>query len=750
MDLKSILNIDSKSILKHSKNVSVPFGVKLEQSIKTSPSDLIHNIPCYFSKDQMELYEKVIQLHYSDILQLINNKKIKGEISDYIKNAMDLLAINLESVSIHPYVLIMSKLPNSNRQLVFKEFVKSHLLAKSGKLHTLKTLIDNYKENKLKKNIIVYFRGDFNINELYDFEKTNYKHLSFVPGDIDLEHQLRRNTVTDIKINMADIEIKNEEEDEDDDEDDDEACIEEVEEEENNSNSEEEQNIETKNTHKEKKSEENIQNSIGGRSPSSSLSSTTQPTRICDILEAVLTASFTQPSNGKLVVKRYDGKKPLKRGSANNDDGPGSGNKSFDDLYVHLVSNMEAECPVTNADLVISLDSTYPSFESLKNIEGLKLYSPYSIDHFLMIKEMNDLDLENVIMNTVCNKINVGSLTDDWIIEYLEGLKNVSSGIFNNGFVEKNFIIGNKLLTEKILERSDDLFGEFLQNYVDSLDSGDSIFNFLRFVKNIDSKINFSELSDTDLVNVKKLIKNNIYLSDNESTITRNTFKINKNLVINFDQRILYQLNRGFKRQNSKNDYDENACSLLYSKVERLKNNLDMSINLNEKINNEIEFYEEEFNKILHKITIDGIKFTEDTRKEIERCLSRQEELRNEIFQATKAKKETSSCTDLVLLERKALNKRNEADYLKQELEKAQKSIIDSDVEILALQEKIQALDQKVTESVNNIKEYEAVDISNFLESEKRKVDNLLDEATEIYTNIKELPSKRSKRQRRR
>ncbi|KAL6926627.1 hypothetical protein ACO0SA_004651 [Hanseniaspora valbyensis] len=765
MDLSNILNNDYDSILNtsNSKSIRTAFEEKSTLNGTEKKNNLIQNIPCYFSRDQMDLYKKVIQLHYSDILQLINSDNFESEISDYIKNAMDLLAINLESVSIHPYVLIMSKLPNSNRQLVFKEFVKSQLLAKSGKLYTLKMLIENFRQNKTEKNIVVYFRGDFNINELYDIEKTNYKHLSYIPGDITQEQQLRRNTVTDVKICLNPSEIKQEEEEDDDEEEEDDDDEEEVDldedeedeaknsEEANNSTSEGEQQTKSKSDSEDcKTKEENIQNSIGGRSSSLSLSSTTQPTRICDILEAVLASSLSQSNSRKLIVKRYDGKKPLKRGSATHDDDSNNNSNKNDDLQVHLISNMEEECPVTNVDLVITLDSTYPFFEALQNVKVLRLFSPSSIDQFLMIKEQSGLKLEQAIMNVVCNRDNAGCLSDDWISEYLEGLKTVSSSVCKSELIDRNFIVGDKLLTEKILEEPDDLFGDFLQRYVDAMDSGDSIFNFLRFVKAVDSKINFAELSDTDIINARKLIKNNVTIKSDDSSITRNTFKINKNLVINFDQRILYQLNRGIKTLSKEQDYNTMECSLLYNKLQNALANLEISEHLNKTIDTDIKFYEDEFNKVLQKILIEGVKFTEDAKKEIEVCLKNQKLLREKISKAKMSNVNNNSTNSVNAVKKKISNKENEADYLKQEISKANKAISTSDEEILLLQQKIQEMDEKITERAQSNKELKRKAKEQISSNKDEIIDALMKESTELYTIIKELPLKRSKRQRRR
>lgn len=744
MDLINILNCDYHSVLNTS---SSDFYPPISDTVKSNDqSDLVHNVPCYFSKDQIDLYKKVIQLHYSDILQLINSDSADGEISDYIKNSMDLLSINLESVSIHPYALIMSKLPNSNRQLVFKEFVKSQLLSKSGKLYTLKLILDNLKQNKTKKNVVVYFRGDFNINELYDFEQTNYRHLSYIPGDITQEHQLRRNTISDIKIAAVDSKVKREEEDEDDEEEEVQEVQDEEEDDEINSNSEEEQYLKSKPN---QIKEETIQNSIGGRSSTFSLSSTTQPTRICDILEAVLTASLSTSASGKMVVKRYDGKKPLKRGYANQDDETGNGNSIKDELQVHLISNMEVEFPVKNPDLIITLDSTYPSSVVVQNVEMLRLFTPLSVDQFLMIKDKTGMNIKQVIMNVVCNKDRAGSLSDEWILEYLEGLKNVASNHYKSESINQNFVSGDKILAEKILEESDDLFGDFLQNYVDALDSGDSIFNFLRFVKGVDSRINFAELTDNDLVNVRKLVKNKVFLKDDDSSIHRNTFKINKNLVINFDQRILYQLNRGVRSGLNHKDYKNIDSSLLYTKLQRALANLEMSEHLSKSIDAENEFYEGELDKLIEKILVEGIKFTEDANKEVETCLAKQKSLREQISQTKTNANSNSEANDLASLSKKVLDKENEAEYLKQEIAKANTSIANTDAEILQLQQKLKEVDDKIAERTNSSL-FKRKASSNIAETNKEKIESLMEKATELYTNIKELPLKRSKRQRRR
>lgn len=750
MDLIDILNCDYHSVLNTSSSDFYP--PTSDTSKSNGQSELVHNIPCYFSKDQMDLYKKVIQLHYSDILQLINSDAADGEISDYIKNSMDLLSINLESVSIHPYALIMSKLPNSNRQLVFREFVKSQLLSKSGKLYTLRLILDNLKQNKTKKNVVVYFRGDFNINELYDFEHTNYRHLSYIPGDITQEHQLKRNTISDIKLPSDDSKVKGEDEDDDDDEDEEEIQEEEEVQEEDddedeiNSNSEEEQYSKSKTS---QIKEETIQNSIGGRSPTFSLSSTTQPTRICDILEAVLTASLSTSTSGKMVVKRYDGKKPLKRGYANQNDEASNPNNSKDELQVHLISNMATEFPVKNADLIITLDSTQPSSVTFQKVEMLRLYTPLSIDQFLMIKDKTGMNITQVIMNVVCNKDRAGSLSDEWILEYLEGLKNVTSNHYKSENINQNFVSGDKILAEKILEESDDLFGDFLQNYVDALDSGDSIFNFLRFVKAVDSRINFAELTDNDLVNVRKLIKNKVFLKDDDSSIDRNTFKIDKNLVINFDQRILYQLNRGVTKGSNHKDYENIDSSLLYTKLQRALANLEMSEQMSKSIDAENDYYEGELNKLIEKICVQGIKFTEDANKEVGICLAKQKILREQISQLKTNSNSNSDVNDLNLLNKKVHDKESEAKYLKQEIAKANTSIVSTETEIQQIQQKLQEANDKIAERTNSglLKRKVSSDIAGL---NNEKIEALMEQATELYTNIKELPLKRSKRQRRR
>ncbi|CAI8509053.1 unnamed protein product [Hanseniaspora opuntiae] len=733
MNLNNILNNDFSSILKSHKSTSFSESPPSEQT-------KVYQLPCYFSQEQLDLYKKVIQLHYSDILQLINNDS--KDMSDYTKNSMDLLAINLESVSIHPYVLIMSKLPNSNRQLVFKEFVKTQLLNNSGKLYALKMLIETIKENKSKKNVVVYFRGDFNINNLYDFEDTRYKHLSYIPGDILQEIQLRRNTVSDLQLGEIKSEDPNDEDSDLDniakaniDETMNPANVKENSGEDlNESDSGEEaskkkdKNLKTSNANSIE--EDSIQSSIGGRSKST-LSSTTQPTRICDILEAILTASLTPKNTGKIHVLRYDGKKGLKRDiksptstetASNDNENKGSNGKknngSKDELTVHLVSNMEVECPVESADLVITLDSCSPP-------KG------------------------------------AGTLNDSWISEYLNGLQNVlplqSNSIFKNEeyFSFKNYTKGTKQLTEQILENSDDLYGDFLENYVNGLDSGDSVFNFLRYLKHIDHRINFSQLSDTDITNVRKLIKERVHLKDDDNLLNEDTFKITKNLIVNFDQRILYQLNRGLISFQTKEIKKEISNEEIFDKLQNEKELNKYAEGLNKYIDSEISFFNSEYEFLVKKIVVDGIKYTKEANKKIDQGLQKQKLLREEISKLKEElnKKEVNnnnSDNEANHLKKKIDDKTKEIEYLSSEIAKAEKSIVDSNNEILTIQQKLEAVESEIESKMTAITSKKR-EISEMLNSgEAFKTNEIIEESNSFFTLVSELPSKRSKRQRRR
>lgn len=781
MNLHNILNQDCSSILKTKKS-------HVSNDTNSLDSVKVYELPCYFSEEQLELYKKVIQLHYSDILQLINNDS--KDMSDYIKNSMDLLAINLESVSIHPYVLIMSKLPNSNRQLVFKEFVKTQLLSNSGKLYALKMLIENIKETKSKKDVVIYFRGDFNINNLYDFEDTNYKHLSYIPGDILQEIQLRRNTVSDLQIgeekqdlNEEDSELENlgksninepistvNSKDHSGDESNDSESGEDA----NKKKSNAAKNLSTKSNE-----EDSIQSSIGGRSKSS-LSSTTQPTRICDILEAILTASLTPKNSNKIHVQRYDGKKGLKRDikSTNNGDnsskdydnrsGASNGkknNSNQDELTVHLVSNMEHECPVEFADLVITLDSCSPpkSFIPLQNVDTIALFTPYSIDHFLKLKEKNSLmSVKDVVMDVICNKDRAGSLDDSWISEYVNGLNGVlplkNNSLFNKKdfFNSKSYTKGNKQLTEQILENSNDLYGDFLENYVNGLDSGDSIFNFLRYLKNIDHTINFSELSDSDISNIRKLIKNRIHLRDDDNLLNEDNFKISKNLIVNFDQRILYQLNKGFNYFSTNKLNRELSTEELFDKLQNEKELKKYAERFNDSIDKEIEFFDSEYNSLVKKIVVEGIQYTKESNEKIVQGLEKQKELREEI---SKLKEETSkkdntgisnSEAEINSLKKKVNDKIKESEYLKSEINKAEKSIVDSDIELLSIQQKLETIESEIKAKLSGInsKKRQILELCSSEVAEKTK--SIIEETSNLFTIVAELPSKRSKRQRRR
>lgn len=779
MNLNNILNNDFSSILKSHKSTSFSESPPSEQT-------KVYQLPCYFSQEQLDLYKKVIQLHYSDILQLINNDS--KDMSDYTKNSMDLLAINLESVSIHPYVLIMSKLPNSNRQLVFKEFVKTQLLNNSGKLYALKMLIENIKENKSKKNVVVYFRGDFNINNLYDFEDTRYKHLSYIPGDILQEIQLRRNTVSDLQLGEIKSEDPNDEDSDLDniakaniDETMNPANVKENSGEDlNESDSGEEaskkkdKNLKTSNANSIE--EDSIQSSIGGRSKST-LSSTTQPTRICDILEAILTASLTPKNTGKIHVLRYDGKKGLKRDiksptstetASNDNENKGSNGKknngSKDELTVHLVSNMEVECPVESADLVITLDSCSPpkGFISLQNVDTISLFTPYSIDYFLKLKETNSsIGVKDVIMNVICNRDRAGTLNDSWISEYLNGLQNVlplhSNSIFKNEeyFSFKNYTKGTKQLTEQILENSDDLYGDFLENYVNGLDSGDSVFNFLRYLKHIDHRINFSQLSDTDITNVRKLIKERVHLKDDDNLLNEDTFKITKNLIVNFDQRILYQLNRGLISFQTKEIKKEISNEEIFDKLQNEKELNKYAEGLNKYIDSEIAFFNSEYDFLVKKIVVDGIQYTKEANEKIDQGLQKQKLLREEI---SKLKEELSknevnksnSDNEANHLKKKIDDKTKEIEYLSSEIAKAEKSIVDSNNEILTIQQKLEAVESEIESKMTAITSKKR-EISEMLNSgEALKTNEIIEESNSFFTLVSELPSKRSKRQRRR
>ncbi|OEJ92175.1 hypothetical protein AWRI3578_g88 [Hanseniaspora opuntiae] len=779
MNLNNILNNDFSSILKSHKSTSFSESPPSEQT-------KVYQLPCYFSQEQLDLYKKVIQLHYSDILQLINNDS--KDMSDYTKNSMDLLAINLESVSIHPYVLIMSKLPNSNRQLVFKEFVKTQLLNNSGKLYALKMLIENIKENKSKKNVVVYFRGDFNINNLYDFEDTRYKHLSYIPGDILQEIQLRRNTVSDLQLGEIKSEDPNDEDSDLDniakaniDETMNPANVKENSGEDlNESDSGEEaskkkdKNLKTSNANSIE--EDSIQSSIGGRSKST-LSSTTQPTRICDILEAILTASLTPKNTGKIHVLRYDGKKGLKRDiksptstetASNDNENKGSNGKknngSKDELTVHLVSNMEVECPVESADLVITLDSCSPpkGFISLQNVDTISLFTPYSIDYFLKLKETNSsIGVKDVIMNVICNRDRAGTLNDSWISEYLNGLQNVlplqSNSIFKNEeyFSFKNYTKGTKQLTEQILENSDDLYGDFLENYVNGLDSGDSVFNFLRYLKHIDHRINFSQLSDTDITNVRKLIKERVHLKDDDNLLNEDTFKITKNLIVNFDQRILYQLNRGLISFQTKEIKKEISNEEIFDKLQNEKELNKYAEGLNKYIDSEISFFNSEYEFLVKKIVVDGIKYTKEANKKIDQGLQKQKLLREEISKLKEElnKKEVNnnnSDNEANHLKKKIDDKTKEIEYLSSEIAKAEKSIVDSNNEILTIQQKLEAVESEIESKMTAITSKKR-EISEMLNSgEALKTNEIIEESNSFFTLVSELPSKRSKRQRRR
>ena len=779
MNLNNILNNDFSSILKSHKSTSFSESPPSEQT-------KVYQLPCYFSQEQLDLYKKVIQLHYSDILQLINNDS--KDMSDYTKNSMDLLAINLESVSIHPYVLIMSKLPNSNRQLVFKEFVKTQLLNNSGKLYALKMLIENIKENKSKKNVVVYFRGDFNINNLYDFEDTRYKHLSYIPGDILQEIQLRRNTVSDLQLGEIKSEDPNDEDSDLDniakaniDETMNPANVKENSGEDlNESDSGEEaskkkdKNLKTSNANSIE--EDSIQSSIGGRSKST-LSSTTQPTRICDILEAILTASLTPKNTGKIHVLRYDGKKGLKRDiksptstetASNDNENKGSNGKknngSKDELTVHLVSNMEVECPVESADLVITLDSCSPpkGFISLQNVDTISLFTPYSIDYFLKLKETNSsIGVKDVIMNVICNRDRAGTLNDSWISEYLNGLQNVlplqSNSIFKNEeyFSFKNYTKGTKQLTEQILENSDDLYGDFLENYVNGLDSGDSVFNFLRYLKHIDHRINFSQLSDTDITNVRKLIKERVHLKDDDNLLNEDTFKITKNLIVNFDQRILYQLNRGLISFQTKEIKKEISNEEIFDKLQNEKELNKYAEGLNKYIDSEISFFNSEYEFLVKKIVVDGIKYTKEANKKIDQGLQKQKLLREEISKLKEElnKKEVNnnnSDNEANHLKKKIDDKTKEIEYLSSEIAKAEKSIVDSNNEILTIQQKLEAVESEIESKMTAITSKKR-EISEMLNSgEALKTNEIIEESNRFFTLVSELPSKRSKRQRRR
>lgn len=779
MNLNTILNNDFSSILKSHKSPSFSDSTSTEQK-------KVYQLPCYFSQEQLDLYKKVIQLHYSDILQLINNDS--KDMSDYTKNSMDLLAINLESVSIHPYVLIMSKLPNSNRQLVFKEFVKTQLLNNSGKLYALKMLIENIKETKLKKNVVVYFRGDFNINNLYDFEDTRYKHLSYIPGDILQEIQLRRNTVSDLQIG----EIKSEDAN-DEDSDLENLAKANIDETMNPANSKEnsgENLIDSDSGEEASKKkgknlkafnaksieEDSIQSSIGGRSKST-LSSTTQPTRICDILEAVLTASLTPKNTGKIHVLRYDGKKGLKRDikspsstdtTSNDNENRGANGKKNnglkDELAVHLVSNMEVECPVETADLVITLDSCSPpkGFVPLQNVDTISLFTPYSIDYFLKLKELNSsMGVKDVIMNVICNRDRAGTLNDSWISEYLNGLQNVlplqSNSIFKNKeyFSFKNFTKGTKQLTEQILENSDDLYGDFLENYVNGLDSGDSVFNFLRYLKHIDHRINFSQLSDSDITSVRKLIKERVHLKDDDILLNENTFKITKNLIVNFDQRILYQLNRGLSRFKTKDTKREISNEEIFDKIQNEKELIKYAEGLNKYIDNEIVFFNSEYDSLVKKIVVNGIKYTKETNEKIDQGLHKQKLLREEISKLKEEliKKETNGinhANEANHLRKKIDDKLKEIEYLSSEIEKADKSIVDSNNEITTIQQKIEAVEAEIESKMSTITSKKR-EISEMLNSDEAlKTKEIIDETNNLFTLVSELPLKRSKRQRRR
>ena len=95
-------------------------------------------------------------------------------------------------------------------------------------------------------------------------------------------------------------------------------------------------------------------------------------------------------------------------------------------------------------------------------------------------------------------------------------------------------------------------------------------------------------------------------------------------------------------------------------------------------------------------------------------------------------------------------DKKKEAEYLSSEITKAEKSILDSDAEILSIQQKLEAIEAEITAKMAGINTKKRVISEIYSNNVTDKFTAIIEETSNLHNIVAELPSKRSKRQRRR
>ncbi|KAL6950740.1 hypothetical protein ACO0QE_000021 [Hanseniaspora vineae] len=116
---------------------------------KTEDTSGDYWLPTPLSTEQRVIYDQIISLHYSDILKYFSNDSLGFDKQapaqtethfpeDVIKHSLDTMLFNLETILLHPYLLLTHNLP---RSLITKDTPNS-LCIQSGKFKVLRDLIN--------------------------------------------------------------------------------------------------------------------------------------------------------------------------------------------------------------------------------------------------------------------------------------------------------------------------------------------------------------------------------------------------------------------------------------------------------------------------------------------------------------------------------------------------------------------------------------------------------------------------------
>ncbi|KAL6947444.1 hypothetical protein ACO0RG_000018 [Hanseniaspora osmophila] len=137
---------------------------------KTEDTSGDYWLPTPLSTEQSVIYDQIISLHYSDILKYFSGDSVgidkqasvQNEAhfpEDVIKHSLDTMLFNLETILLHPYLLLTHNLP---RSLTTKDTPNS-LCTQSGKCKVLRDLVNLV--SKYETNTAIVCRGDVSLND---------------------------------------------------------------------------------------------------------------------------------------------------------------------------------------------------------------------------------------------------------------------------------------------------------------------------------------------------------------------------------------------------------------------------------------------------------------------------------------------------------------------------------------------------------------------------------------------------------